>query len=149
MAVRVYLDTTVFSAYWDERAPDRMAATVEFWARRQTLELSTSELTITEMSQTPDQTRREMLQKLLEGVTVHPLTEQMRDLAARYVAEGVFMPSMVNDALHVAAAVLTRQDALLSWNFRHLVNRRRRAQINQVNISLGLPSIEIVAPPEL
>ena len=49
----------------------------------------------------------------------------------------------------MAAAVLTRQDVLLSWNFKHLVNRRRRAQINEENISLGLPTIEIVAPPEI
>jgi hypothetical protein len=44
---------------------------------------------------------------------------------------------------------LTQQDVLLSWNFRHLVNRRRRAQINDVNISLSLPTIDIVAPPEI
>jgi hypothetical protein len=37
----------------------------------------------------------------------------------------------------VAAAVLTQQDVLLSWNFEHLVNRHRRAQINEGNISLG------------
>jgi glycogen operon protein len=48
---------------------------------------------------------------------------------------------MYNHAVHVAAAVLTRQDVLVSWNFRHLVNRRRRAQVNEVNISLGLPMI--------
>ena len=51
--------------------------------------------------------------------------------------------------IRMAAAVLTRQDVLLSWNFKHLVNRRRRAQINEENISLGLPVIEIVAPPEI
>jgi len=56
---------------------------------------------------------------------------------------------MYNDALHVAAAVLTRQDVLLSWNFKHLVNRRRRARINEYNISVGLPAVEIVAPPEV
>jgi hypothetical protein len=56
---------------------------------------------------------------------------------------------MFNDALHVAAAVLTRQDVLLSWNFKHLVNRRRRAKVNDVNVSQGLPMIEIVAPPEI
>jgi hypothetical protein len=43
---------------------------------------------------------------------------------------------------------MTRQDVLLSWNFRHLVNRRRRALINQVNISLDLPVIEIISPLE-
>jgi len=45
--------------------------------------------------------------------------------------------------------VLTRQDVLLSRNFKHLVNRRRRAQVNEVNVSLSLPMIEVLAPPEI
>ena len=73
----------------------------------------------------------------------------MHGLARRYVEGGVFQSSMYNDALHVAVAVLTRQDVLVSWNFKHLVNRRRRAQVDQVNVSSGLPSIDIVAPPEV
>ncbi len=56
---------------------------------------------------------------------------------------------MLNDAVHVAAAVFTRHDILLSWNFKHMVNRIRRAKVNEVNISLGLPIIEILAPPEI
>ena len=56
---------------------------------------------------------------------------------------------MAIDALHVAIAVATRQDILVSWNFRHLVNRRRRALVNEVNILTGYPSIEILAPPEV
>ena len=78
-----------------------------------------------------------------------PVTDEMRELADHYVRAGVFTPVMLADALHVAAAVLSRQDVLLSWNFRHLVNRRRRARVNDVNISLGLPTIEILPPPEL
>ena len=70
-------------------------------------------------------------------------------LAERYLTCDVFTRAMANDALHVAAAVLSRYDVVLSWNFRHLVNRRRRALINEVNTLLGLPTIEIVAPAEL
>ena len=73
----------------------------------------------------------------------------MKRLAAKYVQAATFTAATYNDALHVAAAVLAEQDVLVSWNFKHLVNRRRRAQINEVNISLGLPTIEIVAPPEM
>jgi hypothetical protein len=73
----------------------------------------------------------------------------MRILARQYINRGVFSALTLNDALHVAAAVLTRQDVLISWNFKHLVNRRRRAKINEVNISLDLPTIDIVAPPEI
>jgi hypothetical protein len=67
----------------------------------------------------------------------------------RLPERGVFSPATLDDALHVALAVVSRRDVLVSWNFRHLVNRRRRALINEVNIQLGFPTIEIVAPPEL
>jgi hypothetical protein len=56
---------------------------------------------------------------------------------------------MFNEALHVAAAVLTRQDILLSWNFKPLINRRRRARINAVHMSFGLPTLEMLAPSEV
>jgi hypothetical protein len=82
-------------------------------------------------------------------VIIHPLTNEMRALAHRYVDGGVFPAGMYSDALHVAAAVLTGQDVLLSWNFKHLVNRRRRAQVNEINTLASLPTVEIVAPPEL
>lgn len=77
------------------------------------------------------------------------MNTEMKNLAHSYIAAGVFTLTMFNDALHVAAAVLTRQDVLLSWNFKHLVNRRKRAKVNEVYISLGLPTIEILAPPEI
>jgi hypothetical protein len=149
MALRVYLDTSVFSAYYDEAISDRRTQTEDFWRRRSDFDLSTSAVAREELEQTPDPARRLQLLKLVEGVTVHAVTDMMRSLAKSYIASGVFTEVMYNDAVHVAAAVLTRQDVLVSWNFRHLVNRRRRAQINEVNISLALPTLEIVAPPEL
>ncbi len=82
-------------------------------------------------------------------MTLHPITAEIRELARHYVDAGVFTPIMLNNALHVATAVLIRHDVLLSWNFRHLVNRRRRAEVNEVNISVGLPMVELLAPPEL
>ena len=149
MKLRIYLDTSIFSAYYDERSPDRQAQTVEFWKHVTAYEASTSELARDELERTPSADRRRQLVKLLDGLTLHRITSDMRKLAEQYVKGGVFAPLMLNDAVHVAAAVLTRQDILLSWNFRHLVNRIRRAKVNQVNISLGIPTIEILAPPEI
>ncbi|MBI4398701.1 MAG: hypothetical protein HY586_06210 [Candidatus Omnitrophica bacterium] len=73
----------------------------------------------------------------------------MKELAQEYVGSGAFTPMMYADALHVASAVLSRQDILVSWNFKHLVNRRRRAMIHEWNVVKGYPVIEIVAPPEV
>ena len=149
MKTRVYLDTSVVSAYHDERAIVRMSETQEFWGRLGEFEVSVSSLVREEIEQTADPERLKAMLQLLENVTVEPITDEMRGLAQAYVENGVFGESLFSDALHVAVAVLTRQDILVSWNFKHLVNRRKRAQIDQVNISRALPTIEIVAPSEL
>jgi predicted nucleic acid-binding protein len=149
MKLKIYLDTSVFSAYFDDRAPDRRAQTVEFWERLAAFEACTSEVAREELERTPGADRRKRLLRLLDGMTVHRITADMKQLSEQYVRAGVFTPITMNDAVHVAAAVLTRQDILLSWNFKHLVNRVRRAKVNQVNVAQGLPTIEIIAPPEI
>ncbi len=149
MKLRVYVDTSVFSALIDERAPERCAETEEFFARLGELDASTSLLARDELEQTPEGGRRAQLLGLLDGLTVHPVSDEALALARRYVDGGVFGPVTFSDAVHVAVAVLTGQDVVVSWNFKHLVNRRRRAKVNEVNVSMGLRTIEIVAPPEL
>jgi predicted nucleic acid-binding protein len=139
----------VFSAYFDSRVTDRQRETEAFWARRSEFELSTSELAREELRGAPDPAQRRRLLSLLKGFTVLTMTNEIEQLGQRYVDEGVFTALMRNDAFHVAAAVISRQDVLLSWNFRHLVNRRRRAKINELNVVEGLPTIEILAPPEV
>ena len=71
MRLRIYLDTSVFSALYDERAPERRGQTEEFWERREQFEVATSELNLArqELEQTPDPVRRADLRHLLEGVT--------------------------------------------------------------------------------
>ena len=147
--LRLYLDTSVFSAYHDDRAPERREQTRAFWARLPEFEVATSEAARREVGDVREASRRQTLLTLVETVTVHPVTEEAEALARQYVEAGVFTKAMIDDARHVAAAVLTRQDILVSWNFRHLVNRRRRARVNEANASFGLPAIEILAPPEV
>lgn len=146
---RLYLDTSVISALHDRRAPERQAHAAVFWSRHADLALATSEVCRFEIMLTRDDGRREAMLQSLTEVRVFPLTHEMNELADRYMAARVFALSMENDALHVAAAVVARFDVLVSWNFRHLVNRRRRAAINSVNAMWRLPTIEIISPPEL
>ena len=144
MKLRLYLDTSVISAYFDDNVPERKIATHELWARKDEFELSTSALTRSELEQVADPKLKSLFIEMLEVITTHPLTSEIEDIAEHYIVSNIFTKTMFNDALHVAAAVLTRNNVLVSWNFRHLVNRRRRAQINLVNSSLDLPTIEII-----
>ncbi|MEX0774314.1 MAG: PIN domain-containing protein [Phycisphaeraceae bacterium] len=149
MKLRVYLDTSVISAAEDGRTPIRQAQTLAFFARANEFELITSELTRQELTETPDPQRRRRLLVRLEPIRTIAIDGDMRALATEYVGQDIVPPEYEDDAIHIAAAVLSRQDALISWNFRHLVNRRRRSLVNLFNSSRGLPIVEILSPPEL
>jgi predicted nucleic acid-binding protein len=149
MKLRVYTDTSAFSAYFDERAADRKSLTREFWQNLGAYECATSELAVEELRQTADLQLRTQMESLLAAFQIIAVTDDMRRLAEKYLLAGAFTRTMYNDAVHVAAATLSRQDVLVSWNFKHLVNRRRRAMVGGVNATAGLPPIDILSPPEL
>ncbi len=146
--MRIYLDTSVFSAYYDAKAPERQRMTRNFWKLLDQQEKICSELTLEELSQARSDVRK-LLLDLTRGFTILGITPQMKDLARHYVNEGVVPPKYFADALHIAAAVLGDADILVSWNFRHLVKRSTRLLVNYINTRQGVRAIEILAPPEV
>lgn len=144
---RVYLDTSVISALFDERAAERQRMTENFWKslKHQTVFIST--LVRNEIESAPNPLRIKLTEKL-EGFSVLPVTPEAEELAQEYVEQGVFPDRYSSDALHVAIAVFHRVEYLVSWNFTHLVKVRTRQTVNLLNALNGYPSIEIIAPPE-
>ena len=146
--MKLYLDTSVFSAYYDERTPERMRMTRDFWRVLERHEKLCSDLTIEELGQARSGLREKLL-GLAQGFTVINLTDEMRELAKLYVREGLVPSKYFADVLHIAAAVLGGADILVSWNFKHLVKRSTRLLVNYINANQGLRTIEILAPPEV
>lgn len=146
--MKLYLDTSVFSAYYDERTPERMRMTRDFWRVLERHEKLCSDLTIEELGQARSGLREKLL-GLAQGFTVINLTDEMRELAKLYVREGLVPSKYFADAFHIAAAVLGGADILVSWNFKHLVKRSTRLLVNYINANQGLRTIEILAPPEV
>ena len=147
---RVYLDTTVPSAYYDDRAPDRQRLTQEFWQGR-CLEMDAviSTITLLEIRNTPNEDKREKMENLVQNLTVLNFSNEADNLAQEYVRRGIFPEKFTSDANHVAIAVVHGIGYLASWNFRHLVKVNTRREVNLVNALEGYNPIEIVAPPEL
>ena len=56
---------------------------------------------------------------------------------------------MLADAQHIAMATVANVDALVSWNFRHVVNLPRIHGYHGVNAKLGYPTLEIRSPREV
>jgi len=52
MKLKIYLDTSVISAQFDDRNPDRRMLTEEFWMRIPQYEVYVSDLTLDEIEKT-------------------------------------------------------------------------------------------------
>jgi hypothetical protein len=55
----------------------------------------------------------------------------------------------MDDALHVAIAVLNGRDVVVTWNMKHLANVRRIESINRTNRVMALSPIRIHTPEEV
>ena len=74
--MKLYLDTSVFSAYYDERTPERMQMTRDFRLVLERHEKLCSDLTIEELGQARSGLREKLL-GLAQGFTVINLTDEM------------------------------------------------------------------------
>ena len=147
--MKIYLDTSVISALFDDRNPERKVLTEEFFSEIRIYDTYISELTIAEIERTPDQTLRDKMKQAVKGFSILEINESVEELTKEYIKYGAVPESYLEDAYHIAVAVLNEMDYLLSWNFRHIVRRRTKDVVRMVNTLRRLKQIEIIAPGEL
>ena len=149
--MRIYLDTSVPSTYFDDRTPDRQAVTRDFWdkALLHGHELQISEIVILEIAQNPNEEKRK---KVLERVRDLPELKQGPEVIvlAKEIVDANLVPAgKIEDAIHLALSALHRVDVLVSWNFRHMVNLKMRQQLPLVLAKNGcFHKYEIISPYE-
>ena len=145
---KIYLDTSVISALYDQRTPERMEMTKNAWAEIREYEVYISDLVVEELQMAKGQMLG-LLNAAVEGFVVIGIDDEASALAAVYVSEGIFPEKYMDDAIHVAVATVNEIGLLLSWNFKHLVKLKTRRMVTEVNAANGYGPIEIIAPPEL
>jgi len=79
-------------------------------------------------------------------VEIAPEVIELRDVC---VGDGIVSSRSVDDATHVAAATVARADALVSWNYKHIVRVDKMRAYNRVNFELGFGLLSIVTPQEV
>jgi predicted nucleic acid-binding protein len=148
MAGRIYVDTSVIGGCEDEEFRLHSRRLMDAFVRGD-LKLVLSELTLTELALAPESVRAVLATVPDSHIEVVQLTPAAAELARRYLAEGILPAHMLADAQHVAIATIAQVDALVSWNFRHMVNLPRIHRYHRVNAQLGYPTIEIRSPREV
>ena len=147
--IKVYLDTSVISALFDEKNPQRQFLTQLFFKSVESLDVYISEVVLAEIDDTRDTRLREKLKKTAISFKVLPINQESRILADEYVRQRAMPSDYPEDALHISIATVNSLNYLLSWNFEHIVKVKTRKIVNMINDSLGYPDLEIITPAEL
>lgn len=144
---RVYADTSVFGGVFDVEY-DTLSRRFFEAVERGEFQLVTSVLVQQELAPAPELVR-ELFARMSVGAEMVESEEEAEALMQGYLQQGIVSPRFETDALHVATATVNRCTVIVSWNFKHIVNFRRIALYNGVNILRGYDTISIHSPREL
>ena len=146
----LYFDTSVVSAYYDDRTKERQEATIKFWEDiLPKYKVFVSEITVNELENTKDEALKKKFRKIIKDFTILKINNKVRALANAYINRDIFPEKYIDDALHVAIATCHDISYVVSWNFEHLVKVKTRKTVNLVNILEGYKEVEIISPQEL
>ena len=150
---RIYLDTTIPSAYHTNRtdpgAVKRRAHTRRWW----NLTLQGSELLVSravrkELSRgRPEEVVLRLA--LIEDLKVLRSSAVIASTAHTYIRHKLMPQDPKGDALHLALASHHRCNALVTWNYHHLANPNKLDRIRALNEELGLFVPRICTPKDL
>lgn len=143
------MDTSVISAAFDGKNPERQFLTKDFFKMKEVFKIYISEVTQLEINQTPNAELRREMNNLISDMNQLEITEDDKELAAKYVDKDAIPKKYAEDALHIAIAVNNKMDYLLSWNFKHIVKLKTKNIVRLVNTLAKITQIEIITPAEL
>lgn len=151
---KLYLDSSILGFSLNRRAPRRCEEANRLLGqiRNGYFIGAYSFVTETEIAEAPpriaDKLRRKISWAGLHRVKIRSRS-QVHELADRYCQERVIPREYFEDALHVAVATLWRAEALVSYNFVHLVRLDTMVGVNAINRDEGLVGIFLCQPSEV
>ncbi len=152
--LRLYLDSSILGWSLNHSNPGRFAEAnlllqqiadgrftgVYSWVSEQEVEAA------------PTHIAKRLWQKIeqakLKLITVR-LRKQAEELAQTYCDKKIVPSNFKADALHIAIATIWKADALVSYNFEHIVSLETMVAVNEVNKELNLNEIFLCQPQEV
>jgi len=146
-SLRVYADTSVFGGVFD---PEFAAPSKAFFdlAREGRIEVAVSGIVLDEIAGAPNEVVA-LFEELEPTLIPLVISDEANALRNAYLKAAVVGNRWRADALHVALASVNSCRAIVSWNFKHIVNFRRIPLYNGVNLAQGYGPIAIHTPSEL
>ncbi len=153
MAPKVYVESSVISAYFDERV-DVVSVAQRHWSRiwwdqiRAEYDVVISDAVTDELSN-PSFPHAPYTLALVVDIPRVGFPDEIRDIVNAYITRNLMPRNPVGDGLHLALASYYKCDYLLTWNCKHLANPNKFQHLRIVNTLLGLHIPTLVTPNQL
>jgi predicted nucleic acid-binding protein len=147
MTETIYFDTSVPSAYYDNRELEKMKITRAFWKGLSKYKTYISEIVIAELGKSREP-KRSQFKKLIAGIGELSIDSIVEKLADEYIVAKIIPVRFRLDAVHIAIASTHKINYLVTWNCRHMAGAHKRVAIREFNEKKGIFAPEIATPTE-
>jgi predicted nucleic acid-binding protein len=150
--LKVYFDTSVISYLDQQDAPERMAETHRLWERVKAaaFDVVLSNVDFDELAKCAPE-KRAILAGYLTQIQYEfvEVNADMLRIADKMVDLGILKQKSYEDCQHIAAAIVSGCDAVVSWNFKHIVNHNTMLGVKAITALEGRSDLLIYTPPAL
>ena len=151
--IKVYLDTSVISYLDQQDSPEKMQETREVWERLKSgrYEIFISDVVIRELEDCKNDEKRNRLLNCLSEIDYNLVIvdDDTARLAEKFIENGVLKKKSIADCEHIAAAILSDCDVIISWNLKHIANIKTVRGIRIITMTENYKDILIYPPSVL
>lgn len=147
--LKIYLDTSVISHLAQEDAPEKRADTQKLWEDMKAgkYDVYLSDTTLAEIGRC-SAAKYEILTDYLGDIiyTRLSINDESREVAELLISLRILTAKSYDDCIHIAIAVVSGCDIIVSWNFRHIVNIKTIGGVRAISNLRNYKAIDIMQP---
>jgi predicted nucleic acid-binding protein len=150
--LKIYLDTSVISHLDAPDTPEKMEDTLRFWdeIKLEKYNVVLSKITLEELGKCRKQ-KYDVLTNFL-GLIKYKLVdinELTFEIAGKFIDFGILRQKSFDDCKHIATAITSNCNAIVSWNFKHIVAHKTMLGVKSVTALYGRSDLLIYTPQSL
>lgn len=137
---RIYIETSVINGVFSKDVRIRVVSSVFFdKIRAGEIEGHVSSYVLAELYETPEVNKRGRLLRFAGLCIVDaPSGPKVEELGRKYVRRGMIPRKYIFDAYHIASASIGGFEALVTWNYEHILRDKTEKLLRIVNKELGI-----------
>jgi len=150
--LKIYVETTVISYLDQPERGDKAVDSRRLWEKIKAGEFEAviSNVVEAEIGDC-DELKRNTLNDYLDAIDYATVKIDKRtvEIASRFVDLAILKEKSFDDCQHIAAAITSECDVIVSWNFKHIVNLKTMSGVKAITALEGYDDLLICTPSTL